>query len=919
MLKIMILYNVLLVLCTLSINTLHACEILEDFDNTWAPGDIIIGGLFPVHEKIVNLVDIKKPKGQNCERFDVRGLLKVLAMIYSIEMVNNSTLLPGIKLGYELYDTCSEPTTALRASLRFLSKSNSSDNCVEVRCNYTDYLPKVRAVIGPAYSEVSIAVARLLNIHLMPQISYSSSAEILSDKSRFPAFLRTIPNDGYQTKAMAKLVQSFQWNWVGTIASDDDYSRSGIANFILQAESMGICISFKEVIPRYSSDQITKTRIEEIAKTVMNRTKVNVIVIFGKSSHIIELFKILSTHKIRKVWIASDSWSTNNNITRFENIHNIGHIIGFTFKSGNLSKFQSYLKTLPVNSTNVNPFLTEYYRLCTLCVNVQNDALGACISNQTHFLVVNEHAISAMEVQYRDDDFLVNNIEPGVISSIQWSVTAVAHALRNLLKCKEGICRKSFDIAPWKLLEELKNVNFTDEGTKFQFDSSGDFNSGYDILMWKLVNGKMEFNHTVAEYDIRENKFIIKDLRFNELKGMASICSNHCQPGQIKLSSEGQHTCCYDCVNCSLNTFSKTIDAQQCFHCSEDEWAPTGSVVCNKKKIVFLDWSNGFSIVLLIFAAFGIVLIIVIVVIFIKNVNTPAVKSNGGNMSFIMLISLLLGFASVGCFLGKPNDSTCKIRQCLFGISFTLSVSCALTKSLKILVAFNFNPANQKHLKNLYNPWLINGVCTGCQIIICTTWLVFNGPRAQTDTKRLPREIVLECNEGSSVAFAVMLGYIAFLALICFIFAFKGRKLPEGYNEAKFITFSMLIYFISWITFVPVYVTTRGKYLPAVEVVTILSSTYGILCCQFFPKCYIILFKKEYNTTTSFLKNLFEYSLKSTNNLTKRQTFPNASIHSNSCKPIKSNNCHMSENINSNSFVQNNRITRVSRKRHSSW
>ncbi|XP_078069820.1 G-protein coupled receptor family C group 6 member A [Mustelus asterias] len=913
MLQSMILYNVFLMLCALSINPLFACEILDDFDNTRAPGDIIIGGLIPVHEKILIL---KKPESQHCAGYDVRGLVKTIALIHSIEMINNSTLLPGIKLGYEIYDTCTDPTKALKATLRFISKFNSTDNCVKVQCNYTDYQPAVKAVIGAATSEVSIAVARLLNIQLMPQISYSASAQILSDKARFPAFLRTIPSDDYQTKAMVNLVQRFQWNWVGTIASDDEYSRSGIDNFITQAESLGICIAFQEVIPFYSSIQITNTRIKEIANIIINRTKVNVIVIFGKSTHVIELFKILGAHNISKIWIASDSWSTNSNITRLENIQNIGDIVGFTFKSGNLSKFQNYVKKLPVNPNNVNTFLREYYRLRILCVNVQNDELEMCISNHTRHVDANGYYLDNMERQYQEDDFLVNNIEPGVISNIQWSVIALAHAIRNLLKCNEGICQKSFDFAPWKLLEELKKVNLTDEGTKIQFDPSGDFISGYDIVMWKFVNGKMEFNHIVAEYDIQEDKIRVKNSTFNKLEGMTSNCSRHCQPGQIKLSSESQHTCCYNCANCSSNTFSETTDALQCYPCLADEWAPSGSASCHKKHIVFLDWSSGFSIVLLTLSAFGIVLIIVISIIFIRNVNTPVVKSNGGTMSFIMLTSLLLSFVSVGFFIGKPTDVTCKIRQCLFGISFTLAVSGALAKSLKILLAFNFNPANQNHLKNLYNYGLITSFCTGLQVVICTMWLVFNGPKAHKDAKRLQREILLECNEGSYVAYAVMLGYIALLALICFTFAFKGRKLPENYNEAKFITFSMLIYFISWITFVPVYVTTHGKYLPAVEVVTILSSTYGILCCQFFPKCYIILFKKECNTTTSFLKNLYDYSMKSTNIITNSQFSLNRSVI---CKSTKNNSSQNSLNITPNSPVQSSIITNASRKRCSSW
>ncbi|XP_078255751.1 G-protein coupled receptor family C group 6 member A [Rhinoraja longicauda] len=920
MLRNVFLFQFLFVVCTLSNQTPSTCENMHDSYNIEAPGDIIIGGLFPVHVKIETSVDFKKPEGQTCKGFDVRGLVKVLAMIHSIEKINNSTLLPGIKLGYKIYDTCTEPTMALRAVMKFLSKANSSDNCVEVHCNYTDYMTTVKAVIGPATSEVSISVARLLNINLMPQISYSASAKILSDKTRFPAFLRTIPSDTFQSKAMAMLVQTFGWNWVGTIASDDDYSRSGIDSFISEVEHHGACVAFQEIIPYYSSDQITTSRIKEVANTIINRTRVNVIVMFGRASHVIELFEILNTHNISKIWIASDSWSSNNNITRLEKIQNIGKIIGFTFKSRNISKFRDYVKKLTLNSTGVNTFLKKYYMLYNFCTDEENEDLDSCISDEKYLLKYNEHQdmSNGKELQYMENGFLLNNIEPGVTSSIQWSVYALTHALQNLLKCNEGSCRRSLDFAPWELLKELKNVNITKEGNRIQFDSFGDFISGYDILLWKPIKGKMAVGHIIAEYDIQKNKFIIKDSRFNDFKKVVSECSSHCQLGQLRLSSKGQHTCCYDCVSCSLNTFSNTTDAQQCFHCSEDEWAPTGSASCNKKDAIFLKWTNEFSIVLLIFTAFGIGLILVIIVIFIRNINTPAVKSNGGILSFIMLFSLMLSFASVFFFLGKPNYLTCKFRQCLFGISFTLSVSCTLTKSLAILFAFNFNPANQKYLKTCYNPWLIIGICTGFQVIICALWLIFNAPRADRDIRILPREMLLECNEGSYVAFAVMLGYIALLALICFIFAFKGRKLPENYNEAKFITFSMLIYFISWITFVPVYVTTKGRFLPAVEVVTILSSTYGILCCQFFPKCYIILFKKEYNTTSSFLKNLYDFSLKSSKNISKSQVSAQSSFSSFPPLSIKCNSFQKLDNINRNSFIESNRMKWIPRKRFSS-
>uniref|UniRef100_A0A4W3JVE8 Receptor ligand binding region domain-containing protein n=1 Tax=Callorhinchus milii TaxID=7868 RepID=A0A4W3JVE8_CALMI len=398
----------LAILCILSFNSTQSCKISGDLKGAKALGDIIIGGLFLVHEKVENLVDLKRPVNQNCKG--------ILAMIHSIEMVNNSTLLPGVKLGYIIhiikYDTCAETTVVMGAALKFLS--NSSSNCVQVQCNYTDYLPTVKAVVGSSLSEVSIAVARILSLYLMPQISCSSSTEILSDKTRYPAFLRTIPSDYYQTKAMAKLVHIPQWNWVVTISSDDNYGQSGIDNFIADAEILGVCIAVRDVIPSYSSDKVTNDRIKQIVNTVVNQSSVNVIIMFAKGSHVINLFKELSVYNVNKTWIASDSWSTNRNVIHLETIHKIGDIVRFTFKSRNLSKFENYVKTLPINSAAVNTFLEDYHWLRSLC----HDKLTKRRS--------------------WEDDFLVNNIEP-----------ALAHALRNLLKCNKELCQKSFDFTPW--------------------------------------------------------------------------------------------------------------------------------------------------------------------------------------------------------------------------------------------------------------------------------------------------------------------------------------------------------------------------------------------------------------------------------------------------------------------------------------
>ena len=302
-----------------------------------------------------------------------------------------------------------------------------------------------------------------------------------------------------------------------------------------------------------------------------------------------------------------------------------------------------------------------------------------------------------------------------------------------------------------------------------------------------------------------------------------------------------------------------------CPACNTDrEWSEKGSSRCTPKTLEYFSWDDGFAVVLLMLAALGILLSLLVGALFLYQRQTPVVKAAGGGLCQVILLSLIGSFISAMVFVGKPSNLTCKVRQVLFGLSFTLCVSCILVKSLKILLAFQFNPALGRVFRRLYQPLVIVCGCLTLQLLTCLLWLLLpSSPREKLTVQ--PTSILAECHEGSHVAFGVMLSYIAVLALVCFFCAFKGRKLPQKYNEAKFITFGMLLYLISWAIFVPVYITTSGKYLPAVEMVVILISSYGIICCHFLPKCYIILFRKEHNTKDAFIQDVHNYAFRDQN------------------------------------------------------
>ncbi|XP_068124769.1 vomeronasal type-2 receptor 26-like [Hyperolius riggenbachi] len=299
-------------------------------------------------------------------------------------------------------------------------------------------------------------------------------------------------------------------------------------------------------------------------------------------------------------------------------------------------------------------------------------------------------------------------------------------------------------------------------------------------------------------------------------------------------------------------------DSENCLKCRDEEWSNEMKDLCVPKLVVFLSYTD--DTIAAVYSSISILFCLLTCLIlgtFVHYNDTPIVKANNRNLSYLLLVSIMLSFLCVFLFLGRPSDVTCRLRVTTFGVIFSVAISSLLAKSIIVCVAFKATKPGNSWNK-LMGTKLSNSVISVCSIVqikICAIWLSTSPPFQEEDTHTFQDIIVIQCNEGSVIGFYAVLGYLGILASVSFIIAFLVRTLPDCFNEAKYITFSMLVFCSVWIAMIPAYQSTKGKYMVAVVIFAIMASSVGLLGCIFFPKCYIIWCRPELNTKIALLEN----------------------------------------------------------------
>lgn len=251
-------------------------------------------------------------------------------------------------------------------------------------------------------------------------------------------------------------------------------------------------------------------------------------------------------------------------------------------------------------------------------------------------------------------------------------------------------------------------------------------------------------------------------------------------------------------------------------------------------------------------------------IILLLNLNTPVAKSAGGRTCLLMLAALTAAAMSSLCHFGQPSPLACILKQPLFIFSFSVCLACITVRSLQVVCIFKFAsklpPAYDKWAKK-NGPEITIFLVSATILLISVIRVVVNTPKPSQDLNFYSNSIVLECSNMLSPGAFIELTYVSLLSILCFSFSYMGKDLPANYNEAKCVTFSLMVYMISWMTFFTIYLISRGPFTMAAHVFAILFSVLAFFGGYFLPKIYIIVMRPQMNTTAHFQNCIQMYTM----------------------------------------------------------
>ena len=757
-------------------------------------------------------------------------------MLYAVDIINKrNDILPGIKLGTIIYDTCLSPTRTADATKEFIKviltppSSNS---------------PEFAAVIGTFKSGNSVIAANILRVFGIPQISYASSTVKLSNKDIYNYFFRTIPPDSFFAPALVDFLKRQGWSQVSIVYSTGTWAETGTQEVRNALKQNNICIANDLLVVRFPQEKDFDDIIERLVIDDKQPKVVILITIQRDSRGLLEAKKRNKGSR-QLFFVGSPGWSNRGDIT--EHLEHIADgTISFGIQKKQIPGFEKYFQSLSVNnySRNYKKWIGEYWQNTYQC-KLQNFSIPTSYTAKCSGDEENRKHKNLAPVQL-------------VINAVQATANALDRLQRHLCPGTVKMCKKMKPLNRTLLLEFLKNVTFQDAAFHFpvKFNANQEVGGNFALYNFYRKNGFYDFIQ-IGNWQgkLNANGLITGTLFFNKSKVRwgngtknkpQATCRQNCSLNQVNVYLENK--CCWECKACGKDD---VLVNNKCQTCAKGFVPDQTLSSCSKLPLKYVNMNSPLSIIFTFFSCLGILADLCVFAVFVAFREHKLIKASGREMCCFMFFGIGSIFIVPLFSLSKPMSGLCYVRRFIIGISFTICYAPLLMKMWRIHRIFkNANQLRRISATGLIGRrslLLITVALIAMQGLFCA--LVFStAPPKLVETFYLGRnEWVLECTF-ERFAFAIYFIYNVVLLLSCTFYAFLTRHFPKNFNEALYIGITMYLTCAVWIVFFATFLNadysiSRVYWISGSSLVIGWITLVGL----FAPKLYQLYTKKEFS------------------------------------------------------------------------
>ncbi|XP_056018331.1 uncharacterized protein LOC125671592 isoform X2 [Ostrea edulis] len=426
-------------------------------------GDVYVAAVVPVYNKNTSdplkCADIRTSNGWEI----VEGIR------FAVETANEkhgsfAKLFEKKQIGYIIFNSCNQPLLIEEKLLKFFSEGiRLSDGS-----HISDLQKHILGFVAAYGSSISLATSPVLQEFNFPQISYASTAAVLSDRSSHKYFLRTCTPDDKQADAMINIVKTLNSSYIQIMFSKGTYGEGGRDAIVSAAKKSKICIA--------NEIKVKENHYERIRDDINKTPYATVILLFLKS-HVVEDVMVELHAKIDPwpyLLIGSEAFGTRSDIISGK--PKLEGTISLSLQMKPLtgtSKFEKYLYDRLFEIRNdLNPWTMTYFERKKSC-----------------FLSGSFNKVSGSQCTDIKEPFNNKDYQPELWTA--FAINAMFSLLQGANKSFVELCGTQSSVlcqqyrdSPQRVYDLIKNEKLVidDSGIPSRvFNENGDGNIGYKI------------------------------------------------------------------------------------------------------------------------------------------------------------------------------------------------------------------------------------------------------------------------------------------------------------------------------------------------------------------------------------------------------------------------------------------------------